>query len=109
MIGVCHISSESMLHDVVINCVCVCVQMEEVLERITAKEADIDSVGTNVVQTEQLLMDLEILDANAQVTNKVTQHAHSQSFWCQAEENEAGLSAEKLPLQSLSYYRYFTF
>ncbi|KAK5887729.1 hypothetical protein CesoFtcFv8_016308 [Champsocephalus esox] len=42
-------------------------QMEEVLERITAKEADIDSVGTNVVQTEQLLMDLEILDANAQV------------------------------------------
>ncbi|KAI9548219.1 hypothetical protein NQZ68_010438 [Dissostichus eleginoides] len=41
-------------------------QMEGVLERITAKEADIDSVGTTVVQTEQLLMDLEILDANAQ-------------------------------------------
>ncbi|KAF3841045.1 hypothetical protein F7725_006907 [Dissostichus mawsoni] len=41
-------------------------QMERVLERITAKEADIDSVGTTVVQTEQLLMDLEILDANAQ-------------------------------------------
>ncbi|XP_034062480.1 proto-oncogene DBL isoform X1 [Gymnodraco acuticeps] len=41
-------------------------KMEEVLEKITAKEADIDSVGTTVVQTEQLLMDLEILDANAQ-------------------------------------------
>ncbi|XP_029304337.1 proto-oncogene DBL isoform X2 [Cottoperca gobio] len=41
-------------------------QMEEVLERITDQEVEIASVGTTVVQTEQLLMDLEILDTHAQ-------------------------------------------
>ncbi|XP_063752265.1 proto-oncogene DBL isoform X3 [Eleginops maclovinus] len=41
-------------------------QMEEVLERVTTKEMDIASVGTTVVQTEQLLADLEILDTHAQ-------------------------------------------
>ncbi|XP_031713063.1 proto-oncogene DBL isoform X3 [Anarrhichthys ocellatus] len=41
-------------------------QMEEALERISDQETDIASVGTTVVQTEQLLMDLEMLDTCAQ-------------------------------------------
>ena len=47
--------------------------MEEVLERITDQEMEIGSVGTTVVQTEQLLTDLELLDKHAQVINKFTQ------------------------------------
>ncbi|XP_044077833.1 proto-oncogene DBL isoform X2 [Siniperca chuatsi] len=41
-------------------------QMDEVLERLTDQEKDIAFVGTTVVQTEQLLRDLETLDAHAQ-------------------------------------------
>ncbi|XP_037322635.1 proto-oncogene DBL isoform X1 [Pungitius pungitius] len=41
-------------------------QMEEVLERIGKQEIDIASVGTTVVQTSQLLGDLEMLDTRAQ-------------------------------------------
>ncbi|XP_068572255.1 proto-oncogene DBL isoform X1 [Cebidichthys violaceus] len=41
-------------------------QMEEALERISDQETEIASVGTTVVQTEQLLMDLEMLDTRAQ-------------------------------------------
>ncbi|XP_070699531.1 proto-oncogene DBL [Pempheris klunzingeri] len=41
-------------------------QMEEVLERLTEQEKDIAFVGTTVVQTEQLLKDLETLDIHAQ-------------------------------------------
>ncbi|XP_023818338.1 proto-oncogene DBL isoform X1 [Oryzias latipes] len=41
-------------------------QMEEVLERLSAQEKEIASVGTTVVQTEQLLKDLETLDNHAQ-------------------------------------------
>eukprot|EP00064_Thunnus_orientalis_P015998 superscaffoldBa00003082_g16061 len=41
-------------------------QMEEKLERLTAQEKEIASVGTTVVQTEQLLKDLEMLDKHAQ-------------------------------------------
>uniref|UniRef100_A0A8C9X3S3 MCF.2 cell line derived transforming sequence n=1 Tax=Sander lucioperca TaxID=283035 RepID=A0A8C9X3S3_SANLU len=41
-------------------------QMEEVLERITNQEMGIASVGTTVVQTEQLLTDLAKLDTHAQ-------------------------------------------
>uniref|UniRef100_A0A8C4DEL7 MCF.2 cell line derived transforming sequence b n=1 Tax=Dicentrarchus labrax TaxID=13489 RepID=A0A8C4DEL7_DICLA len=41
-------------------------QMDEVLERLTNQEKDIAFVGTTVVQTEQLLRDLEMLDAYAQ-------------------------------------------
>ncbi|XP_061595511.1 proto-oncogene DBL isoform X1 [Cololabis saira] len=41
-------------------------QMDEVLEWISAQEKDIASVGTTVVQTEQLLKDLQILDKRAQ-------------------------------------------
>ncbi|XP_075957748.1 proto-oncogene DBL [Anarhichas minor] len=41
-------------------------QMEEALERISDQETDIASVGTTVVQTEQLLVDLEMLDTCAQ-------------------------------------------
>uniref|UniRef100_G3QAX3 MCF.2 cell line derived transforming sequence b n=1 Tax=Gasterosteus aculeatus aculeatus TaxID=481459 RepID=G3QAX3_GASAC len=41
-------------------------QMEEVLERIGKQEIDIASVGTTVVQTSQLLTDLEMLDTHAQ-------------------------------------------
>uniref|UniRef100_UPI003AACB88C proto-oncogene DBL n=1 Tax=Centroberyx gerrardi TaxID=166262 RepID=UPI003AACB88C len=41
-------------------------QMDEVLERLSAQEKDILSVGNTVVQTEQQLKDLEILDDQAQ-------------------------------------------
>ncbi|XP_072231415.1 proto-oncogene DBL-like isoform X1 [Leuresthes tenuis] len=41
-------------------------QMDEVLERICAQEKEIASVGTTVVQTEQLLKDLDSLDIHAQ-------------------------------------------
>lgn len=44
-----------------------CVQMDEVLERLSAQEKDIASVGTTLVQTEQLLKDLEMLDKHAEV------------------------------------------
>ncbi|XP_040907270.1 proto-oncogene DBL [Toxotes jaculatrix] len=41
-------------------------QMDEVLERLSAQEKEIASVGTTLVQTEQLLKDLETLDKHAQ-------------------------------------------
>ncbi|XP_053187343.1 proto-oncogene DBL [Scomber japonicus] len=41
-------------------------QMEEKLEFLSAQEKEIASVGTTVVQTEQLLRDLELLDKHAQ-------------------------------------------
>ncbi|XP_035998825.1 proto-oncogene DBL isoform X2 [Fundulus heteroclitus] len=41
-------------------------QMDEVLERLSAQEKEIASVGTTVVQTEQLLKDLESLNKRAQ-------------------------------------------
>ncbi|KAK2828173.1 hypothetical protein Q5P01_019207 [Channa striata] len=41
-------------------------EMEDVLERVSAQEKEIASVGTTVVQTEQLLKDLETLDKHAQ-------------------------------------------
>ncbi|XP_035803269.1 proto-oncogene DBL isoform X2 [Amphiprion ocellaris] len=41
-------------------------QMEEVLERLSAQEKGVASLGTTVVQTEQLLKDLETLDKQAQ-------------------------------------------
>ncbi|XP_040006454.1 proto-oncogene DBL [Xiphias gladius] len=41
-------------------------QMEEVLQRLSAQEKEIASVGTTLVQTEQLLKDLETLDKHAQ-------------------------------------------
>ncbi|XP_005806037.1 proto-oncogene DBL-like isoform X2 [Xiphophorus maculatus] len=41
-------------------------QMDEVLERISAQEKEIACVGTTVVQTEQLLKDLDSLDKRAQ-------------------------------------------
>lgn len=41
-------------------------QMEETLERLSAQEKGIDCVGTTVIQTEQLLKDLEILDTQAE-------------------------------------------
>ncbi|XP_073335753.1 proto-oncogene DBL [Pagrus major] len=41
-------------------------QMEEVLERLMNQEKDIGLVGTTVVQTEQLLRDLEMLDKRAE-------------------------------------------
>ncbi|XP_076017440.1 proto-oncogene DBL [Genypterus blacodes] len=41
-------------------------QMEEVLEMLSAQERDIASVGNTVVQTEQLLKDLEMLDERAE-------------------------------------------
>lgn len=43
--------------------------MDEVLEQLSAQEKDLACVGTTVVQTEQLLKDLETLDKRAQVTN----------------------------------------
>ncbi|KAM6983316.1 proto-oncogene DBL isoform 2-T2 [Tautogolabrus adspersus] len=41
-------------------------QMDEVLERLTDQEKDIAFAGNTVVQTEQLLRDLETLDTHAQ-------------------------------------------
>ncbi|XP_041863870.1 proto-oncogene DBL isoform X2 [Melanotaenia boesemani] len=41
-------------------------QMDEVLERVSAQEKEIASVGTTVVQTELLLKDLDTLDKHAQ-------------------------------------------
>ncbi|CAI5643137.1 unnamed protein product [Oreochromis niloticus] len=41
-------------------------QMEEVLERLSAQEKEIPSLGHTVVQTEQLLKDLDTLDKRAQ-------------------------------------------
>ncbi|XP_071316258.1 proto-oncogene DBL isoform X2 [Trachinotus anak] len=41
-------------------------QMDEVLERLSAQEKGIASMGTTLVQTEQLLKDLETLDKHAQ-------------------------------------------
>ncbi|XP_041656967.1 proto-oncogene DBL isoform X1 [Cheilinus undulatus] len=41
-------------------------QMDEVLQRITDQEKEITFVGSTVVQTEQLLRDLETLDKRAQ-------------------------------------------
>ena len=47
-------------------CVCVC-QMEDVLERLSAQEKGLASVGATVAQNEQLLKDLETLDLHAEV------------------------------------------
>lgn len=47
--------------------------MEEVLERLSAQEKEIPSLGTTVVQTVQLLRDLDTLEKHAQVTNR---HIH---------------------------------
>lgn len=41
-------------------------QMEETLERLSAQEKGIDYVGMTVIQTEQLLKDLEILNTQAE-------------------------------------------
>ncbi len=46
--------------------------MEEVLKKIIDQEKDIAIVGATMVQTEQLLRDLETLDTRAQVTNHNT-------------------------------------
>lgn len=63
--------------------------MEEVLERLTDQEKDIAFVGTTVVQTEQLLRDLETLDTCAQVTvphNKSHNTLHNYSWRCGSKE-----------------------
>ncbi|KAJ0061622.1 hypothetical protein NL108_005788, partial [Boleophthalmus pectinirostris] len=41
-------------------------QMEETLERLSAQEKAIDCIGTTVIQTEQLLKDLDILNTQAE-------------------------------------------
>lgn len=48
--------------------------MDEVLERISAQEKEIACVGTTVVQTEQLLKDLDSLDKRAQVMKHIKIH-----------------------------------
>ncbi len=47
--------------------VLVCAQMEATLEKLSAQEKAIASVGTTVAQTEQLLIDLEMLETTAEV------------------------------------------
>lgn len=44
--------------------------MEEVLKRLSEQEKAIAFVATTVVQTEQLLKDLEVLDAQARVSGR---------------------------------------
>ncbi len=41
--------------------------MEATLEKLSAQEKAIASVGTTVAQTEQLLIDLEMLETTAEV------------------------------------------
>lgn len=43
--------------------------MDDVLKKLTDQEKDIAFVGTTVVQTEQLLRELELLDQQAQVSH----------------------------------------
>lgn len=43
--------------------------MEEVLKRLSDQEKAVGFVGSTVVQTEQLLRDLEVLDTQARVSN----------------------------------------
>lgn len=43
--------------------------MEEVLKRLSDQEKAVGLVGSTVVQTEQLLRDLEVLDTQVQVSN----------------------------------------
>lgn len=43
--------------------------MEEVLKRLSDQERAVGFVGSTVVQTEQLLRDLEVLDTQARVSN----------------------------------------
>lgn len=50
--------------------------MDEVLECLSAQEKEIASVGTTVVQTEQLLKDLDTLDKQAEVIKKKKMKAH---------------------------------
>lgn len=42
--------------------------MEEVLKRLSEQEKAVAFVGTTVLQTEQLLSDLEVLDTQARVS-----------------------------------------
>lgn len=54
-------------------CVClcashVCLQLDDVLTRLTEQEKVIAFVGTTVVQTEQLLRELELLDKQAKAS-----------------------------------------
>uniref|UniRef100_A0A3Q2E6R5 MCF.2 cell line derived transforming sequence b n=1 Tax=Cyprinodon variegatus TaxID=28743 RepID=A0A3Q2E6R5_CYPVA len=51
-------------------------QMDEVLERLSAQEKEIASVGTTVVQTEQLLKDLDSLDEEMTRAQVVILHGH---------------------------------
>lgn len=43
--------------------------MDDVLKKLTDQEKGIAFVGTTVVQTEQLLKELELLDQQAQVSH----------------------------------------
>lgn len=43
--------------------------MEEVLKRLSDQEKAVGFVGSTLVQTEQLLRDLEVLDTQARVSN----------------------------------------
>ena len=71
--------------------------MEEVLQRLCTQEKEITSAGTTLVQTEQLLKDLETLDKQAQVTNTHT-HTHTRT---QTHANKS--------IESTSNYDHVTF
>lgn len=53
-----------------------CVQLDEVLTRLTEQEKCIAFVGTTVVQTEQLLRELQLLDKQA----KASTHTHTHRY-----------------------------
>lgn len=52
--------------------------MEEVLKRLSDQEKAVAFVGTTVVQTEQLLRDLQVLDTQARVRKYSTASGETQ-------------------------------
>lgn len=52
--------------------------MEEVLKRLSGQEKAVAFVGTTVVQTEQLLRDLQVLDTQARVRKYSTAPGETQ-------------------------------
>lgn len=64
-------------------CVFVCItcvysQLDDVLTRLTEQEKVIAFVGTTVVQTEQLLRELELLDKQAKASSSPHTHTRTQ-------------------------------
>lgn len=56
-------------------------QLDDVLTRLTEQEKGIAFVGTTVLQTEQLLRELELLDKQAKASTRTPRtHIHTQAL-----------------------------